>query len=100
MRRVLFLISRPLAWALLVPVILYRRLISPWTPASCRFSPTCSAYAEQALREVGLLRAGVLILWRLARCQPFSRGGWDPVPGARDPRAPRCCEDEGNVPGP
>jgi len=57
----------------------YRRFISPWTPPTCRFSPTCSAYAEEALRTVPLPKALLMIVWRILRCQPLCRGGYDPV---------------------
>ena len=58
----------------------YRRAISPLTPASCRFTPTCSAYAVEALERYGAARGLWLTLKRLLRCQPFCRGGYDPVP--------------------
>ncbi len=58
----------------------YRTLISPCLPRCCRFYPSCSAYAEEALKVHGLLRGGALALWRLARCHPFCEGGYDPVP--------------------
>lgn len=58
----------------------YRRCLSPWLPPSCRFHPSCSEYAETALRVHGLGRGVALALWRLARCQPFCAGGFDPVP--------------------
>ena len=63
-----------------LPIRLYRRLISPWTPASCRFNPTCSAYAEEAIQTHGLLRGGWLSLRRMLRCHPFGGCGYDPVP--------------------
>jgi len=59
---------------------IYRRTLSPVLGARCRFEPSCSAYAEQALHVHGALRGGLLALWRLLRCQPFARGGIDPVP--------------------
>ena len=65
------------------PVRMYRRFITPWTPASCRFSPTCSAYAIEAVRSHGVLRGTWLTTWRLLRCHPFCDGGHDPVPPAR-----------------
>lgn len=64
--------------ALLSLVHLYRRLLSPWLPRSCRFQPTCSAYALQALVEQGPVRGCWKTLRRVARCHPWSEGGWDP----------------------
>ena len=61
----------------------YRRGISPNTPPSCRFRPTCSAYAIEALRIHGAFKGSALSLWRLLRCHPFSKGGYDPVPEKR-----------------
>ncbi len=63
----------------------YRRFISPLKPPMCRFEPSCSAYAEEALRVHLLPRALLLTIWRLLRCQPFCRGGYDPVPPRRRP---------------
>lgn len=59
------------------PVELYRRLISPLIAPRCRYYPTCSTYATQALREYGVLRGSVLAAWRLLRCNPLSDGGFD-----------------------
>lgn len=58
----------------------YQTLISPYTPASCRYSPTCSAYALQALRKHGLARGGWLALKRIFSCHPWGGKGYDPVP--------------------
>jgi len=65
----------------LLPVKFYRRFISPLkvTPC-CRFTPTCSQYAIEAVREWGIVAGSVLAVWRIIRCNPFSRGGDDPVP--------------------
>ncbi|MFO7894476.1 MAG: membrane protein insertion efficiency factor YidD [Longimicrobiales bacterium] len=59
----------------------YRRWLSPMTPPSCRFTPTCSAYAEEAVHEHGAGRGGWLALRRVLRCHPFGGSGYDPVPG-------------------
>jgi hypothetical protein len=61
----------------------YQLAISPWTPASCRFTPTCSAYAIGALEEHGALRGTWLALRRIGRCHPWGGFGYDPVPEAR-----------------
>ena len=61
------------------PIRLYQRLISPTLPRRCKYHPTCSAYAVQAIRSYGILRGSVLAAWRLLRCNPFSHGGYDPV---------------------
>ena len=65
---------------LLVPIGAYRRWISPGLPRRCRYEPTCSAYATQAIRQFGPIRGLLLACWRLLRCNPFSHGGFDPVP--------------------
>lgn len=67
----------------------YRRLVSPLLPPACRFSPSCSEYAADALRQHGLLRGGWLAIARLSRCHPWHSGGHDPVPVA-DSRAGRA----------
>ena len=59
----------------------YQRNISPYTPPSCRFRPTCSAYAYEAIQKYGAFKGGLLTLWRLLRCNPFNRSNpYDPVP--------------------
>jgi putative membrane protein insertion efficiency factor len=67
---------RHLALALLQ---LYKRWISPALPPSCRYVPTCSEYALEAVERYGALRGGLLATWRLLRCHPFAKGGLDPV---------------------
>jgi putative membrane protein insertion efficiency factor len=64
----------------LFPVRLYRRFISPLKPPCCRFTPTCSAYTVTAIERFGILKGTVLSVWRILRCNPFCRGGMDPVP--------------------
>jgi putative membrane protein insertion efficiency factor len=72
--------SRALVVVLLLPLRLYRRAISPLLGQHCRFHPTCSAYAVDALRTHGPLRGSWLAVRRLGRCQPWNPGGLDPVP--------------------
>lgn len=59
---------------------LYQILISPWLGAHCRYEPTCSAYAMEAVRVHGVFRGGLLAIARIGRCHPFHAGGYDPVP--------------------
>ena len=59
---------------------LYRKFISPLKPPCCRFTPTCSAYAIEAFMTRGFFVGLALTVWRILRCNPFSRGGYDPVP--------------------
>ena len=71
--------KRALLAIVLAPIRLYQHMISPALPRRCKYEPTCSAYAVQAIRELGLLRGSILAAWRLARCNPLSDGGYDPV---------------------
>jgi len=57
----------------------YQKAISPWTPRSCRFYPTCSEYCIQAVEKYGIIKGFYLGLWRIIRCNPFNPGGYDPV---------------------
>ena len=80
----------PLRGILIAPIRVYQRTISPALPARCKYHPSCSAYAVQAIERFGILRGLVLAVWRVLRCNPFSHGGYDPpeaqtlfrVPGA------------------
>jgi putative membrane protein insertion efficiency factor len=61
------------------PIRAYQRWISPGFPRRCKYHPTCSEYAVQAVQSYGILRGTVLAAWRILRCNPFSHGGFDPV---------------------
>jgi putative membrane protein insertion efficiency factor len=75
--------SRPAAAVLTAPIRLYQRFVSPALPRRCKYEPTCSAYAAEALRTYGPIRGTILAVWRLLRCNPFSHGGYDPVKAQR-----------------
>ncbi|PRI15214.1 membrane protein insertion efficiency factor YidD [Mycobacterium shigaense] len=72
--------GRTVARGLVFVIQLYRHMVSPLRPATCRFIPTCSQYAVDALTEYGLIRGSWLAIARLVRCGPWHRGGWDPIP--------------------
>ena len=59
---------------------IYQNLISPFTPATCRFQPTCSQYSIEALKEHGVFKGSKLMIVRLFRCHPWGKSGYDPVP--------------------
>jgi putative membrane protein insertion efficiency factor len=65
---------------LLALIAVYGRWLSPAIPRHCRYEPTCSAYAAESIRRFGALRGALLASWRVLRCNPFSHGGFDPVP--------------------
>jgi putative membrane protein insertion efficiency factor len=69
-----------LARVLSAAIVAYRRYVSPALPARCRFYPSCSAYAQEAIARHGALRGTALAVGRLLRCHPFHPGGYDPVP--------------------
>jgi putative membrane protein insertion efficiency factor len=81
--------GRTVARGLIFLVQLYRHMVSPLRPASCRFVPTCSQYAVDALNEYGVIKGSWLAAARLAKCGPWHRGGWDPIPERR-PRSSSC----------
>jgi hypothetical protein len=66
----------------------YKRVVSPFLPPACRFHPTCSEYAAQAVESHGALKGSALAVGRLLRCNPWSGGGFDPVPTATAPADP------------
>jgi putative membrane protein insertion efficiency factor len=76
-------LARAARMVAVTPIVLYQRLISPALPRRCKYEPTCSRYAVEAIREYGILRGLVLAAWRLLRCNPWSHGGYDPVEAQR-----------------
>lgn len=81
--------GRGCARALIFLIQLYRHTVSPLRLPTCRFTPTCSQYAVEALSEYGLVRGSWLSAVRLAKCGPWHRGGWDPIPERRASPAER-----------
>lgn len=75
--------SRVVRAIVTAPIVAYQRAISPAIPRRCKYEPTCSRYAVEAIREYGILRGVVLAGWRLLRCNPWSYGGYDPVQAQR-----------------
>ena len=71
---------KPLSWLLLIPILFYQRFISPFTPPSCRFTPSCSEYAKTAILKHGPFKGLYLSVWRILRCNPWGGSGYDPVP--------------------
>jgi len=61
-------------------ITLYQKIISPFTPPSCIFEPTCSVYSKQAFKKYSFFKAFFLSVWRILRCNPFNKGGHDPLP--------------------
>lgn len=82
-RRVLWSAGVPVRLALIGAIALYRLTLSGWLGGQCRFSPTCSRYAEEAIRSHGAIKGSLLAASRVLRCNPFGRGGLDPVPAGR-----------------
>lgn len=67
-------------WLLILPIRFYQKCISPFTPPTCRFTPTCSQYAVEAIRKHGPIRGLYLAIRRILRCHPWGGSGYDPVP--------------------
>ena len=73
-------IGKIITWILLIPIYFYKKCISPFTPPACRYRPTCSTYAIQALKKHGPIKGLALAIWRIMRCNPWGGSGYDPVP--------------------
>jgi putative membrane protein insertion efficiency factor len=66
-------------YVLMTLIKLYQKILSPLFPPSCRFVPTCSEYSYQALKKYGAIKGTALSIWRILRCNPFNKGGYDPL---------------------
>lgn len=84
LRRVTWTLGAPVRALLIGGIRLYRLTLSGWLGGQCRFHPTCSHYAEDAIRQHGALRGSVMASWRIMRCNPFGAGGIDLVPPGRE----------------
>lgn len=80
LKDVLRLLSKGMSLLLILPILFYQRFVTPFTPPSCRFTPTCSEYARQALMKHGPVKGLLLAVWRILRCNPWGGSGYDPVP--------------------
>ncbi|MBR1935639.1 MAG: membrane protein insertion efficiency factor YidD [Muribaculaceae bacterium] len=80
MRKVINTISAVAKWILILPIRFYQRCISPLTPPVCRFTPSCSHYAVEAIQKHGPIKGTWLAIKRIARCNPWGGSGYDPVP--------------------
>jgi uncharacterized protein len=91
-------VGRVLRVIVLAPIVAYQRFVSPALPRRCKYYPTCSAYAVEAIRTLGPIRGTILAAWRLVRCNPFSHGGYDPVEARRFFKTARGSKDAGEAP--
>ena len=80
LKDVLRLLSKGMSLLLILPILFYQRFVTPFTPSSCRFTPTCSEYARQAFLKHGPVKGLLLAVWRILRCNPWGGSGYDPVP--------------------
>lgn len=94
-RALLWALGASARWVLLVLIGVYRVTLSGWLGGQCRFYPSCSHYAEEAVRVHGALKGSAMATWRIARCGPFTGGGVDHVP----PRRTRHAEYDPVIPG-
>jgi uncharacterized protein len=83
LRRAVWLAGAPVRFAVISLIQMYRATLSGWLGGQCRFYPTCSHYAEEAIRVHGAFKGSAMAVWRIARCGPFTAGGVDRVPPRR-----------------
>ncbi len=80
LRKLVLELLKCLGWLLILPIRFYKHFISPLTPPACRYTPTCSTYAIQAIQKHGPFKGGWLAIKRILRCNPWGGSGYDPVP--------------------
>ena len=85
--KLIIILSRFVTWLLLIPVYIYRGVISPLLPASCRYTPTCSRYTIEALKRHGPIKGSYLSAKRILSCNPWGGSGFDPVPEKRQEKS-------------
>ncbi|MEM6722312.1 MAG: membrane protein insertion efficiency factor YidD [Bacteroidota bacterium] len=86
------MIKKILIYPFLLIIRFYQAAISPYTPAACRYTPTCSHYAAEALKKHGLFRGGWLAIKRISSCHPLGGSGYDPVPDEYPKKKQHCCD--------
>lgn len=91
LQAVVWAVGAPARWALLGAIRVYRLTLSGWLGGQCRFYPTCSHYAEDAIRIHGAVKGTAMAVWRIARCGPFTEGGVDHVPPKKARHAKYDC---------
>lgn len=97
-RRVMWWLGTPVRAVLIAAIHVYRTLLSGWLGGQCRFYPSCSHYAEEAIRVHGAVRGSAMATWRVLRCNPFGAGGVDRVPSTTMGRAKDALPYEGIIP--
>lgn len=80
MNVLLKMLKKVIKGAVILLIKFYQKVISPWTPASCRYSPTCSSYSIEAFKKYGILKAFILTVKRISSCHPWGGHGHDPLP--------------------
>ncbi|MDD5204487.1 MAG: membrane protein insertion efficiency factor YidD [Desulfobacterales bacterium] len=73
------MVVRPIRYIPVALIGIYQKVLSPFLPPSCRFYPSCSTYAIRAFMKYGILKGGLLSIWRISKCHPFHPGGFDPL---------------------
>lgn len=94
MKKFFFRLRQMIRQAFIWPIRMYKKHISSHLPDACRFEPTCSVYAMEAIEKRGVFVGIALAVWRILRCNPFGKGGYDPVPLSRTQRKEEMARNE------